>query len=95
MNSALIWIWSGAAGVGLGTIFYGGLWWTVRRGLTARRPAMWFIGSLMVRLGLIATGFYLVGHGQWQRLVPCLIGFALARLLVLVVSAKWEARHAP
>ena len=95
MNSTLDWILAGAAGMVLGTIFHGGLWWTVRRGLTSRRPALWFSGSLAVRLGLVAIGFYLVGHGHWQRLVPGLIGFIVARTLVLYVTAKWETRHAP
>lgn len=95
MNSTLIFILAGAAGVGLGTLFYGGLWWTVRRGVTAARPAFWFFGSLLVRLGLVGAGFYLVGVGQWQRWLPCLVGFILARILVLFVTAKWEARRAP
>lgn len=94
MNSPLIPILTGVAGVGLGIIFYGVLWWTVRRGVTARRPARWFVGSLLVRLSVVGTGFYLVGHGNWQRLVACLLGFILARILVLMVTAKWEARHA-
>ncbi len=94
MNSTLTWILAGAAGVGLGAIFYGGLWWTVRRGVGARHPALWFVGSLLVRLGVVGMGFYFVGSGSWQRLVPCLLGFILARILVLIVTAKWEARHA-
>ncbi len=30
-----------AAGMLLGALFFGGLWWTVRRGLTAGNPALW------------------------------------------------------
>lgn len=91
LNRAL----AGLAGVVLGTIFYGGLWWTVRRGVSARSPALWFTGSLLLRLGLVATGFYWVGAGHWPRLVTSLAGFILARILVLLVTAKWEARRAP
>lgn len=95
MNSPLIWILAGAAGVGLGTIFYGGLWWTVRRGVSAQQPALWFFSSLLVRLGLVATGFYFVGGGQLPRLLACLLGFIIARVVVLRVTANPEARHAP
>jgi len=94
MNSALIPVLAGAAGVVLGMIFFGGLWWTVRRGITARRPALWFFGSLLARLGVVVAGFYFVGAGQWQRLLPCLVGFIVARFLVLLATAKWEARRA-
>ena len=37
---ALVSAWM--AGCFLGAIFYGGLWWTVRRGVTSARPALWF-----------------------------------------------------
>ena len=95
MNSALIWILAGAAGVGLGTIFYGGLWWTVRRGVTARQPALWFIGSLFLRMALVATGFFFVGGGQLPQLLACLLGFIIARVIVLRLTAISEARRAP
>jgi F1F0 ATPase subunit 2 len=28
------------------------------------------------------TGFYLVSHGEWRKLVACLAGFLLARIAV-------------
>ena len=95
MNSTLIWILAVAAGLGLGIIFYGGLWWTVRRGITAREPALWFVGSLVLRLALVAAGFYLVGDSQLPRLLACLAGFIIARVVVLHLTAKPETRHAP
>ena len=30
------------AGGVLGGIFFGGLWWTTRKGLSAGQPALWF-----------------------------------------------------
>lgn len=95
MTNTLIWVLAGLAGVVLGAIFYGGLWWTVRRGVSARRPALWFIGSLFLRMALVAAGFFLVGGGQLPRLLACLLGFILARVIVLRLTAKPEARHAP
>jgi F1F0 ATPase subunit 2 len=71
-----------AAGLVLGTIFFGGLWWTVRRGLAAEQPALWFFGSLMLRMGLVLGGFYLAGGTDWQRWLMCFSGFVVARLAV-------------
>jgi len=31
-----------AAGLVLGAIFFGGLWWTVRKGVSSKYPALWF-----------------------------------------------------
>lgn len=71
------------AGVALGTLFFGGLWWTVQRAAVSPRPALWFGPSLLLRIAVVAGGFYLVGDGTWQRLAACLGGFVLARAAVL------------
>ena len=68
------------AGQVLGAIFFGGLWWTVRNGLSAKQPALWFLGSMLLRMGIVLTGFYFIGRGHWQRLVLCLLGFVIARI---------------
>ncbi len=90
------------AGAVLGLVFFGGLWWTVRRGVTSPRPALWFVASLVVRLALTLVGIYLVSGGAWQRLLACLLGFWLARMWVFHLTANApgprvakEVRHAP
>ena len=70
------------AGVLLGTVFFSGLWWTVRRAISSDQPALWFFGSLLLRMGITLTGFYFVGQGHWERWLLCLLGFVLARLVV-------------
>ncbi len=82
----------------LGVFFFGGLWWTVQKGVTSERPALWFLGSLLLRTALILAGFYLVSQGHWSRLVACLLGFLVARFIVVKrlarppaeVPAQWE-----
>jgi F1F0 ATPase subunit 2 len=71
------------AGAMLGAFFFGGLWWTVQKAVASGQPAIWFIGSLLLRTGLILTGFYLVAQGHWSRIVACLLGFLMARFLVV------------
>ena len=34
-------------GISLGAIFFGGLWWTVQKGVPSKQPALWFLGSLL------------------------------------------------
>ena len=83
MNDTLTLVLAGAAGAALGAIFFGGLWWTARRGVASPRPALWFFGSLLLRMSLVLAGFYFVGRGNWERLVACLLGFIIARFIVM------------
>lgn len=71
-----------AAGFFLGAFFFGGLWWTVKRGVSSRRPALWFLGSMLLRMSITLAGFYSVGRENWKRWLLCLLGFVLARLVV-------------
>jgi F1F0 ATPase subunit 2 len=75
-------IFSLFVGVLLGTIFFAGLWWTIQRGVSSKQPAVLFFFSLLLRTGIALTGFYFVARGDWRRLLACLLGFFLARLLV-------------
>jgi F1F0 ATPase subunit 2 len=79
MNDTLSLAYAFTAGALLGAMFYGGLWWTVRRAVSSKRVALWFLGSLLLRIGLALAGFYFVAGGHWQRLLLCLLGFVLAR----------------
>jgi len=71
------------AGALLGVLFFGGLWWTVQKGVASERPALWFFGSLLLRTSLILAGFYFISQGHWSRLAMCLLGFLIARLIVV------------
>jgi F1F0 ATPase subunit 2 len=104
MNEALTLALAGLAGLSLGGIFFGGLWWTVRKGVASRRPALWFSASLLLRTGIVVAGFYFVGRNDWQPLLLCLLGFAMARPVVTWLTRRLgehptrpteETSHAP
>lgn len=104
MSEALMLGLAGVAGLIMGAIFFGGLWWTVRKGVASQRPALWFVGSFVLRTGVVVAGFYVVSGGHWLRLLACLFGFAVARLIVTWLTPPpiadpnaqtAEARHAP
>jgi F1F0 ATPase subunit 2 len=82
INEILLGVLTLLSGLVLGAIFFGGLWWTVRKSLASQRPALWILGSLMSRMGITMTGFYFVAGGHWERLLLCLFGFIMARLVV-------------
>ncbi len=104
ISDAMVFVLAGGAGVLLGAFFFGGLWWTTRTGLSSKRPALWFLGSLLVRTGVVLGGFHVVAGGHWDRLLACLLGFVIARVLVTWLtgppvetyhSASKEIDHAP
>ena len=104
MNNFLMLTIALTAGLLLGAVFFGGLWWTIRKGLSSKHPAAWFLGSLLLRMSVTLAGFYWVGRGHWERLIMCLVGFVMARLTVTWLSRPLEpeqmhtaeeANHAP
>ena len=103
MNETLGLMLAGVAGVFFGVLFFGGLWWTVQKGSISKWPAFWFLGSLLLRASVVLAGFYLVGRTHWERLLLCLLGFVIARLVVARVTRgsekpsrrEREVSHAP
>jgi F1F0 ATPase subunit 2 len=79
---------AGALGAGLllGATFFGGLWWTVRRGLGSGQPAIWFGLSALVRMAIAFAGFYFFAHAGLPTLAACLVGFVIARLAIIRLS---------
>jgi F1F0 ATPase subunit 2 len=69
-----------AIGIFLGALFFGGLWWTVRRGLTAANPALWFGVSALARMAMTLSCLYFVARAGWPSLVACLCGLLIARV---------------
>jgi len=95
---------AGLVGAGLGVVFFGGLWWTVLRGVSSPHPVLWFLGSGLLRTGVVLAGLYVVSGGQWRRLVAALLGFIAARFAVMRLtrppaelpdSRKSRGGHAP
>ncbi len=103
MNEAVYFAFALVAGILLGALFFGGLWWTVRRGLTSKHPALWFFGSVLLRTCIVLLGFYFILGDTWQRLLAGLLGFVVARLIVMRFTREMqqpsplapEASHAP
>lgn len=71
-----------SVGAVVGTVFYGGLWWTVSRGLRSEQPGLWFMGSFLARTAAAALGILLVAQGRLDRFALCMLGFFCARAVI-------------
>lgn len=83
MNENLMLALAFTAGSLLGAFFFWGLWLTVLKGVHSKHPALWFLSSMLFRTGITLAGFYVVAAGHWQRFLACLLGFAIARLILV------------
>lgn len=79
------------AGSALGAIYFGGLWWTLGKGLASKQSALWFTGSLLLRTSIVVIGFYWLGREHWERYLAGLIGFLLVRFIVVKFASQTKS----
>ena len=82
------------AGLMLGAIFYGGLWWTVRR-VCAGAAGLWLVASFLLRSAVALAGFYAIARATWSGAIACLVGFFAARMVVTRITRIRSAASAP
>jgi len=81
------------SGMALGMFFFGGLWFTVKKAVTAKIPAIWFFGSFILRVSIVMLGFYFISPGGLQRLIVSLTGFVVARFVVIYLTKSTEKKQ--
>jgi len=83
MNSLVIHLtFAALAGSALGLFYFGGLWFTVRKISCYGKPVLLIFGSFLVRQVVTLSGMYLVMDGELPRLLACLAGFLLIRIIL-------------
>jgi len=83
MNEFLSLVFALLAGALLGVFFFAGLWWTVRKIESSKNVALLFLGSMILRTSVVILGFYFILGDNWQRLLAGLLGFVIARIIVI------------
>ncbi len=76
-------------GFALGSFYFGSLWLTVKQLPTTTQPVRLFVSSFFLRISIVSICFYLVMDGQWERILICLLGFIIARILLV---RRWEPK---
>lgn len=78
------------AGVVLGLVFFGGLWWTTQRLATSSRPGLLVSVSLLVRVIVLAAGLLLLAQVGGGPLLLATVGLLATRigLTRLVVGGR-------
>lgn len=84
------------AGLGLGAVYFGGLWLTVRRLPTARNPGALAAASLFGRLAIVGGAFYGIAQARrWELLLAALAGMIVVRFVLIRKLRPGTSDHAP
>jgi len=81
------------SGIMLGMLFFGGLWLTVKKAVGSKYAALWVSASSLLRTVMALAGFYFVAHGNWQRLLICVLGFVLARFITIWFTKLYDHKQ--
>ncbi len=83
------------SGLVVGSAFFGALLWTTERLVVTQRPAVLLASSTLVRMALAAAAFVLIARMGAAGLVAALVGFVVARVMVVRRSGATVHRAAP
>ena len=75
-------LFSLSMGVGLGGLYFGGLWWTLKGIHQKNRPFGFIAISYLARTGICLVGFWLVLRHGIAALILSLIVFTLVRFIL-------------
>ncbi len=68
------------AGIVLGLVFFGGLWWTTQRLATSSQPGILVSVSLLVRVVVLAGGLFLLAQIGSGALLAAVLGLLVTRI---------------
>lgn len=84
MTPPLILLLALGEGFLLGALFFSGLWITVRLLPGTSRPLLLMLGSSLIRVLAALSLLFWIAAGDWQRLATAVLGFLLARTLLVL-----------
>ena len=86
MNDALVYLLAVLAGGAGSLLYFGGLWWTVRKMADSARPHLLLLSSFLVRAALMLALFFAVGRAGLAALALAILTFILTRFLL---TRRW------
>lgn len=79
------------AGAAAGSLFFGGLWWTIVRQIEARAAGLSFLVSYLLRTMAVLALLALATRWKPDLMVGWLISFTAARMLILRIMGPERA----
>ena len=70
-------------GLGLGILYFAGLWLTLKNMNQVRSPIVLTLGSFILRTGAVfLILIYIARQGDWLNILILLVGFIIGRILL-------------
>lgn len=83
-SGALFIILSLVDGIGMGIVYFGGLWLTIQALPASKCPSLIMVCSFFVRITIALFGLYcIIGDGRWDSLLAFMSGFLLLRVVFI------------
>ena len=76
------------AGIGVGVVYFWGLWLTLKKVKTVKRYGRLLVFSWFVRNAFMLGAFYLIMQNDWQRLVAAFAGVMIVRFASISFAKK-------
>ncbi len=76
-------------GLGLGLLYFGGLWLTIKNMNQSRSPIVLTLGSFILRTGAVfLVLIYVARQGDWFNILILLAGFIVSRIFLSRMIGK-------
>ncbi|HAJ32846.1 MAG TPA: ATP synthase subunit I [Candidatus Atribacteria bacterium] len=80
-------------GLGLGLLYFGGLWLTIKNMNQVRSPIVLTLGSFILRTGAVfLVLIYVARQGDWFNIFILLVGFIVSRIFLSRKIGKQKNR---
>ena len=86
INNIFMLLLAATGGGLLGVFYFAGLRWTLRKSITSQWAALWFSFSFLLRSSVCLYGIYWIGANDAVRILACLGGFIVARMIVMKLT---------
>ncbi len=81
-------IFSFIGGIILGLIFFGGLYYTTKKLSIVKRPALFVIASIVLRMAILIGGLYFIFSGDIIRLLIAIVGVFISKYIAIYFVKK-------
>jgi F1F0 ATPase subunit 2 len=72
-------------GIILGIVFFGGLYFTVRKLTEINNPSVLFVFSFIVRMAVLLWGLFYVSKGGYKGVLFTLLGILVIRYIMIFI----------